>query len=155
MSAPPARHASPRPPGRRASEPRHAAALDDVIQAAELRASLRRFARESEQIAAEHGLTAQRYLLLLMIKGAPDGSERSTVTELTGRLQLAQHTVTELVSRAVRAGLIERERSREDRRVSHLRLTDEGTRRLMGAFRGHRVEREALRKVLDSTTHRP
>ena len=41
-----------------------------------------------------------------MIKGAPDGSEQSTVTELADRLQLAQSTVTELVSRAEETGLI-------------------------------------------------
>ena len=40
-----------------------------------------------------------------MVKGAPDGSEQSTVTELAERLQLAQSTVTELVSRAEEAGL--------------------------------------------------
>ena len=76
------------------------------------------------------GLTPQRYLLLLMIKGAPDGSEQSTVTELAERLQLAQSTVTELVSRAMSTGLIDREQSVLDARVAHLRLTGEGERRL-------------------------
>ena len=48
-----------------------------------------------------------------MIKGAPDGSERSTVTELSRRLQLAQSTVTELVTRSEAAGLVERRPSIE------------------------------------------
>jgi len=65
-----------------------------------------------------------------MIKGAPDGSERSTVSELSERLQLAQHTVTELVGRAEAAGLIARERSCRDRRVAYLQLTREGEERL-------------------------
>ena len=51
---------------------------------------LRTFLRESEQIARTSGLTPQRNLLLLPIKGAPDGSECATVTDLTERLQLAQ-----------------------------------------------------------------
>src|SRR3982750_4236170 len=107
------------------SEPR----VEDVIAVAEFRAALRRFLRRSERTARASGLTPQRYLLLLMIKGAPDGSEQSTVTELAERLQLAQSTVTELVSRAEEAGLVSREQSQSDARVAHLRLTDEGARR--------------------------
>jgi DNA-binding MarR family transcriptional regulator len=72
----------------------------DVVAVAEFRTAIRRFARRSERIARQHGLTPQRYALLLMIKGAANGQERSTVTELSDRLQLAQSTVTELVRRA-------------------------------------------------------
>jgi DNA-binding MarR family transcriptional regulator len=95
-----------------------------------LRAALREFLRASEQTARRNKLTPQRYGLLLMIKGAPDGSERSTVTELARRLQLAQSTVTELVRRAEAAGLVERESSADDGRVAYLSLTGEGERRL-------------------------
>lgn len=117
----------------------------EVVQAtAAFRASLRRFERTSEQIALERGLTPRRYLLLLMIKGSPDGSQRATVSELTERLQLAQHTVTELVARAEDAGLIRRERSASDGRVCYLRLTAEGERRLAGAFSGLDTERRTL-----------
>ncbi len=42
-----------------------------------------------------------------MIKGSPSGRGESTVTELAERLQLAQSTVTELVSRAEEAGLVD------------------------------------------------
>ena len=85
-----------------------------------------RFLRTSERNSRAAGLTPQRYLLLLMIKGAPDGSEQSTVTELAERLQLAQSTVTELVSRAEEIGLVERERSSDDGRIAILRLTRRG-----------------------------
>ena len=118
--------------------------VEDVMTVAEFRAALRRFLRRSELIADSCGLTPQRYLLLLMIKGAPDGSSRSTVTELADRLQLAQSTVTELVARSVEAGLVEREGSTEDGRVTYLRLSTEGERRLAGSFVGLDVEREAL-----------
>src|SRR5437764_11603718 len=94
----------------------------DVVAVAEFRAGLRQFLRRSERIAREAGLTPQRYLLLLMIKGAADGSEQSTVTELAERLQLAQSTVTELVRRAEETGLLEREQAHTDARVVHLRL---------------------------------
>jgi DNA-binding MarR family transcriptional regulator len=89
-------------------------------------------------------LTPQRYLLLLMIKGAADESEQSTVTELAQRLQLAQSTVTELVSRAEEIGLVERERSADDGRIAYLRLTDEGERRLAQSFTSNERERQAL-----------
>ena len=116
-----------------------------AIGGAEFRAALRRFLRRSERIARSSGLTPQRYLLLLMIKGAPDGSEQSTVTELAERLQLAQSTVTELVRRAEEVGLVERETSAVDGRVAYLRLTEEGERRLAKAVARLTGERDALR----------
>ena len=121
-----------------------------VIEVADFRESLRRFLRQSERIARQSGLTPQRYILLLMIKGARDGSERSTVTELARRLQLAQSTVTELVSRAEEAGLVSREQSQADARVAYLRLTEEGEDRLAAAFTGLETERSQLQQ---SFTH--
>lgn len=121
---------------------------NQVIEVADFREALRRFLRQSERIARQCGLTPQRHLLLLMIKGARDGSEVSTVTELAGRLQLAQSTVTELVSRAEEAGLVARAQSQTDARVAHLRLTEEGERRLAAAFTGLATEREQLRAML-------
>jgi DNA-binding MarR family transcriptional regulator len=125
-----------------------------AMRGAEFRSALRRFLRRSERIARSSGLTPQRYLLLLMIKGAPDGSEQSTVTELADRLQLAQSTVTELVRRAEEVGLVERKTSSVDGRVAHLRLTEEGERRLAKSFSSLAGEREALRATfahLDET----
>src|SRR5919204_5826663 len=107
---------------------------EEAAPVAEFRSALRRFLRISERNARAAGLTPQRYLLLLMIKGAADHSEQSTVTELAARLQLAQSTVTELVSRAEEVGLVERERSPADGRVALLRLTEEGERRLARSF---------------------
>jgi len=115
--------------------------LDEYVRVAEFRAALRRFLRITERVARVSGLTPQRYLLLLMVKGAADGSERSTVTELAERLQLAQSTVTELVDRAVEAGLLVREQSADDRRVAYVRLTAEGEERLGTAFTNLAAER--------------
>lgn len=121
--------------------------LEDVVAVAEFRSALRHFLRRSEKIARQCGLTPQRYSLLMMIKGAPDRSEQSTVTELAERLQLAQSTVTELVRRAEGAGLIDREQSQRDARVAHLRLTPEGDRRLMLSFTALETERAQLREA--------
>jgi DNA-binding MarR family transcriptional regulator len=129
--------------------------VESIVSAAEFRAALRRFLRKSERTARQCGLTPQRYLLLLMIKGANDGSERSTVTELAERLQLAQSTVTELVRRAEEVGLIQREPSAEDGRVAYLRLTPEGEMRLHRAFVDLEVERQQLRDAVLRVTAEP
>jgi DNA-binding MarR family transcriptional regulator len=120
----------------------------EFARVAEFRAALRVFLRKAERNARKSGLTPQRYLLLLMIKGAPNGRETSTVTELAERLQLAQSTVTELVSRAEEIGLVEREQSDSDGRVTNLRLSPEGERRLMRAFTTNEQEREELRAAI-------
>jgi DNA-binding MarR family transcriptional regulator len=120
----------------------------DVWRAAEFRSALRRFERESDRVARASGLTPRWYLVLLLIKGAPEGREWSTVTELAERLHLAQSTVTELVARAEQAGLVRREASPDDGRVAHIALTAEGRARLMRAFRNLATERRALRDAI-------
>jgi DNA-binding MarR family transcriptional regulator len=125
-----------------------ASAGNDYLDVAEFRSVLRRFLRRTETVARSAGLTPQRYLLLLMVKGAPDGSEVSTVTELSERLQLAQSTVTELVGRAEQAGLLIRKPSETDARVAYVCLTDEGERRLARAFSTLESERETLRETI-------
>jgi len=122
---------------------------EEFIAAAGFRSALRMFERVAEDAARAAGLTPQRYLLLLLIKGAPDGSGRSTVTELAARLQLAQSTVTELVRRAEDAGLVERETSPRDLRVSHLRVTREGERRLTRVIRELSSKRQALQAAFE------
>ena len=121
----------------------------EAVPVAEFRAALRSCMRTSERNARAAGLTPQRYLLLLMIKGAPGESEQSTVTELAERLQLAQSTVTELVSRAEEIGLVERERSNDDGRIAHLRLSEEGERRLAEVFSSNERERHALAQAFE------
>ena len=115
-----------------------------VRRAAAFRVALREFARETEQAARKSGLTPQRYLLLLLVKGAEDGSERATISDLGQRLHLAQSTVTELVNRAAQAGLVRRGTSADDGRVVYVELTEEGDRRFADAFRALAHERRAL-----------
>jgi DNA-binding MarR family transcriptional regulator len=120
----------------------------EAARVAEFRVALRRFLHHTERVARECGITPRWYLLLLLIKGAPDLSERSTVTELAERLHLAQSSVTELVARAQQAGLIQREPSSDDARVAYLRLTDEGERRFAQAFESLAAERRELRRAI-------
>lgn len=121
---------------------------DAAIQVAAFRATLLAFLRESEQVVRKERLTPQHYMLLLMIKGAPDGTQRSTVTDLAERLQLAQNTVSELVRRAEQRNLVRRESSQIDARVAYLRITSEGEHLLARAFSRHEDERRKLRQML-------
>jgi len=121
---------------------------EEAARVAAFRTALRRFERETERAARASDLTPRWYLLLLLVKGSPDLDERSTVSELSQRLHLAQSTVTELVARAEAAGLLRRAQSAADGRVAHLSLTSEGERRLAKAFRSLGAERRALRDLI-------
>lgn len=108
--------------------------LARIIDIAEFRAGLRAFLRHSEHACRNWDLTPQRFQLLLAVKGASDGTERSSISTAADRLQLSPNSVTELCARAEEAGLIERAPSDDDRRVVFLRATPEGERRLLGAL---------------------
>lgn len=84
-----------------------------------------------------------------MIKAATGADEPCTVTSLIDTLDLRQQAVTELVKRSIEAGLIAREASLHDKRVYHLRLTDEGEARLMCAFQALSNERASLAEAFD------
>jgi DNA-binding MarR family transcriptional regulator len=120
---------------------------DELVRAAAFRSELRRFLRRSETLAAEVGLTPQRYDLLLQLKAAPDG--HSTITELGKRLHLRQTAVTELVKRAEEAGLVQRQRSGTDRRVFLLGLTEDGDRRVTRVFNALRRDRAAFAQAFE------
>jgi len=118
--------------------------LERVIQIAEFRANLRAFLRHNEHSCRRWGLTPQRFMLLLAVKGAPDGTEQQSITDLANRLQLSRNTVTELCVRAEEAGLLTREQSTRDQRVVCIRLTAEGERRLAGVIRENDDYRDEL-----------
>jgi DNA-binding MarR family transcriptional regulator len=120
---------------------------DEVVRAAAFRSELRRFLHRSEAVAAQMGLTPQRYDLLLQLKAAPNGY--STVTELGKRLHLRQTAVTELVKRAEEAGLVKRRRSDSDRRVFLLELTEDGDRRVTRVFNALRRDRAAFARAFE------
>ncbi len=121
---------------------------EDYRSAAALRAAVRVFLRRGEQAARDAGLTPQRQLLLLMVKGAPDGSERATVGELAERMRLAPNTVTELIDRTAAAGLVAREPDPSDGRVVRVRVTEEGERRLAATVLALAADRLELARTL-------
>src|SRR6201987_6260550 len=82
---------------------------------AELRYRIRRFLQEGDNAAHEAGLEVQQYLLLLAIRGLPEGCEAS-VSTLAERLLLRHHSTVELIDRLETRGYVKRARGREDRR---------------------------------------
>lgn len=122
----------------------------DYRAIARFRAALRTFDNAAEAAARAAGLTFQRYLLLLMVKGAPAGDERATINELAERLKVEAHTITGAVSRAEAAGLVVREPCTQDRRRTWIRVTPEGERRLEQVVTALQAQREALVAAIEA-----
>ena len=91
----------------------------------ELRYRIRRFLQEGDATAREAGLEAQQYLLLLAIRGLPDG-EQATIRTLAERLSLRHHSTVELIDRMEARGYVKRSRGREDRRQVLVSLQPRG-----------------------------
>jgi DNA-binding MarR family transcriptional regulator len=96
---------------------------------AELRYRIRLFLREGDAVAHANGLEPQQYLLLLAIRGLPEGEE-ATVRTLAERLVLKHHSVVELIDRMELHGYVRRTRGREDRRRVLVSLLPRGERML-------------------------
>jgi DNA-binding MarR family transcriptional regulator len=92
---------------------------------AELRYRIRKFVGEGDAAARSAGLEPQQYLLLLALRGLPEGVE-ATIRMLADRLALKHHSVVELVDRLETHGYVRRSRSRDDRRRVLLVLLPRG-----------------------------
>lgn len=92
---------------------------------AEFRYQIRRFLNVSEQAARAAGLEPQQYLLLLALRGLPEGKQ-ATILTLAERLQLRHHSVVGLIDRLEKRGLVRRVQGKEDRRKVLISLTARG-----------------------------
>lgn len=122
--------------------------LDDYENAALLRRALQEFLRGSERVMRRHGLTTERYQLLLALKIAARRGEDVTVRDAASRLHVAVSTATQLVRRAENLGLVRREHAERDARIRHLCLTEEGDRRLSAAVQELGEDRRELIRLL-------
>jgi DNA-binding MarR family transcriptional regulator len=120
---------------------------EELTAIAELRAALRRFHRETDAVALRHGLTARRYDLLAMLHSVPNHT--LTLGSLARMLELGPNTTTELVDRAVTAGLVTRKGDADDARVKHIAPTPQGTNCYYAAVNDLRPERRRLLSILD------
>lgn len=121
----------------------------DFQPAARLRAALRRLATFTEHAARAHRLTPRSYELLLFIQAADDTGNPATITSLREPLQTTQGSVTQLVERAVRSGLLTRTNAPNDRRSSHLHLTPTAKKRLRHVFDELGPERDRLAEIIN------
>jgi DNA-binding MarR family transcriptional regulator len=103
----------------------------------ELRYRIRHFLQEGDSVARALGLEPQQYLLLLAIRGLPEGEE-ATIRTLAERLALKHHSVVELVDRLEAHGYVRRNRGRDDRRRVLVSLLPRGERILEQVAR-HRI----------------
>jgi DNA-binding MarR family transcriptional regulator len=115
---------------------------EEFRRAADFRFALRRFIADADADVRAEGLTPHRYLLMLAIKASASGSP-ATITQIADQLRSAQSSVTELVDRAVAAGLLERGGA-SDGRVVTVALTEHGEEIFARAFAAVRDDRERL-----------
>jgi DNA-binding MarR family transcriptional regulator len=104
---------------------------------AELRYQIRHFLHQGDAVARSVGLEPQQYLLLLAIRGLPEGEE-ATIQTLADRIALKHHSAVELVDRLEAHGYVRRTRGREDRRRVLVSVLPRGERMLEQVAR-HRI----------------
>jgi DNA-binding MarR family transcriptional regulator len=104
---------------------------------AELRCRIRHFLHEGDAVAHAAGLEPQQYLLLLMIRGLPEGEE-ATIRTLAEHLALKHHSAVELIDRLEARGYVRRNQGRDDRRRVLVSLLPRGERALEEVAR-HRI----------------
>lgn len=76
------------------------------------------------ELESAHGLSLSAYEVLLLLHEAPE--RRLRMSELAGSALLSLSGMTRLVDRLVQAGLVERERCADDKRVTYVRPTRAG-----------------------------
>jgi len=110
---------------------------------AELRHRLRRFLQEGDATSRQAGLEPQQYLLLLAIRGLPEG-QVATISTLAKRLSLRHHSTVELIDRMETHGYIRRIRGKQDRRVVLIALQLKGEKLL---------EKVVLQRIVELRSH--
>jgi len=125
----------------------------DYRALAALRYCIRLFLREGDAAARRAGLEPQQYLLLLALRGLPEGSE-ATVQTLAERLLLRHNSTVELIDRLEKRGYACRIQSRQDRRSILVKLLPHGEKLAERVARERLSELhtrgEALAKALDT-----
>ncbi len=91
-----------------------------------IRQIVRRISEHSKHLSRDVGLTVPQLLCLKAIEELAKTHMDVTVASLSAQVQLSPATVSRIVERLVRAGLVTRERGTEDRRRVSLSLTEAG-----------------------------
>jgi DNA-binding MarR family transcriptional regulator len=94
--------------------------LRRIIQAIDL---------HSRQLVRQHGITTPQLIILKQI----EGKEAHTVSQIAKQVSLKQATVTDILNRLERKGLVQRQKDTGDRRRVLIRETDAGKKLLDAA----------------------
>ena len=117
--------------------------IADYRALASFRHEIRKFIAFSEQAARDAGIEPQQHQLLLAVRGLPEGM-RPTIGAVAERLCVQHHTAVALVDKLEARGLIQRERSEDDRREVLLRTTRDGEALLRTLSTLHRLQLETV-----------
>jgi DNA-binding MarR family transcriptional regulator len=115
-------------------------AMSDYRALAALRYRIRLFLSEGDAAARRAGLEPQQYLLLLAVRGLPEGA-KATIQVLAQRLMLKHNSTVELIDRLEMHGYLRRSQSRQDRRCILVKLLPRGKQLV------ERVARERLTEL--------
>jgi DNA-binding MarR family transcriptional regulator len=119
--------------------------VPDVFRlVADWRAALRDFMSGSKEILKKHEVTSMQYQTLLAIR-VSDEPEGLSMNGLAGYLGVRHNSAVGLINRLEAHGLVLRARSQRDRRVAHLRLTEEGENTLEVLAEAHSQELNRIR----------
>lgn len=111
---------------------------------ADWRAALRDFMSASKEILRRHDVTSMQYQTLLAIR-VSDEPEGMSMNGLAAYLGVRHNSAVGLINRLEAHGLVQRARSQRDRRVAHLRLTEEGENALEALAEAHAQELQRIR----------
>ena len=115
----------------------------EFAQLLALRTGLRSFLHRSEEQARALGLTAAQHQLLLAVRGHADPLG-PTIGDIAGYLLLKPHSASELVDRAVHAGLVTRSADPTNASVHRVALTAAGAENLRELSAAHLQELSQL-----------
>ncbi|HEY1774211.1 MAG TPA: MarR family transcriptional regulator [Gammaproteobacteria bacterium] len=119
--------------------------IPDVYRlVADWRSTLREFMSASKEILKKHEVTSMQYQTLLAIR-VSDEPEGLSMNGLAGYLGVRHNSAVGLINRLEAHGLVLRARSQRDRRVAHLRLTEEGENALEVLAEAHGQELNRIR----------
>ena len=104
---------------------------DDFETIARLRVALRRFQSATDAVTAAHGLTPRQYDLLAVLRAPSRGV--AVASAIADELYISRNAMTELVSRAEKAGLVLRSGDQTDARRKPIAATPDGSRRYRAA----------------------
>ena len=117
-------------------------ATADYRALAALRYRIRLFLCEGDAAARRAGIEPQQYLLLLALRGLPEGME-ATVQTLAERLMLKHNSTVELIDRLEKRAYVRRSRSRDDGRSVLTSLLPRGEKMLERVVRQRITELRA------------